>query len=140
MVLLLLLTAGTSLSLSGEEKNTALAWDRLVIETSVKPVDRVAEAWFTFSNTSAKPVRIMSTKSDCDCLIPQLDRKVYYPGEDGLLLATVQLDPIKDPSRLEKRILVLIEEADGAQRQTELKIIITRNGTPGADTPAIGIP
>ena len=86
------------------EVSTGLDWNHLLIEAEPTSDGTAAEAWFTFTNNTDSPVEILEVKSDCECVVAQLDQHIHYPGETGLLLARVDLKPDSVP--LEKTILV----------------------------------
>jgi len=63
--------------------DSALRWDRKTVDASLAPGAKTLRAEFGFVNTSAKPVEITSTKTDCGCTVATLEKKIYQPGERG---------------------------------------------------------
>lgn len=109
---------------SGEGKAEGLSWDKQVIQLPLEPSETSAEAWFTFSNETGDAIHIVDIQSDCDCLVPKMDRSVYYPGESGLLLARVEVK--RDEALVKRRVLVSSRTGKEAVRTTELLVIARR--------------
>jgi hypothetical protein len=105
--------------------DATLKWDQHVIEAKPAGNARVTEAWFTFTNPTEAPVEILEVKSDCDCLIAQLDKTLYYPGETGLLLATIDIKPGSTMS--EKKIQVKIQSPDSEIETVYLTVRLSGN-------------
>ncbi|MFO7726513.1 MAG: DUF1573 domain-containing protein [Oceanipulchritudo sp.] len=118
------LTCLSPIPASGEGKAEGLSWDKQVIQLPLEPSETSAEAWFTFSNETGEAIRIVDVQSDCDCLVPNMDRSVYYPGESGILLARV--DVKEDQALVEKRVLVSSRMGKQTVRTTELLVIARR--------------
>lgn len=105
--------------------DATLSWNQRVIEAEPVEDASVAEAWFTFTNSTDGPVEILEVKSDCDCLIAQLDKTLYYPGETGLLLATIDIRPGSPMS--EKQIQVKIQSPDSEIETVYLTVRLSGN-------------
>lgn len=103
---------------------SGISWDKQVIQLPLEPSESFAEAWFTFSNETASVIRIVDVQSDCDCLVPKMDRSVYYPGESGILIARVEVK--QDESVVERRVIVSSRIDDRDAHSTELIVIARR--------------
>jgi hypothetical protein len=53
------------------------------IEHHATLVEEQSTAVFHFTNTGDKPIEILKVGSSCGCTVPQLDKKLYAPGESG---------------------------------------------------------
>lgn len=73
------LFAGTTLG------GFALEWKTQTLSFTTAPFQATQEAVFPFTNTGAKPVRILDVESNCDCLAAAADRQLYAPGESGVI-------------------------------------------------------
>ena len=78
---------GLMVAACGAWADSALRWERKVVETQVAPGEKTVRAEFPFTNTSKQPVTIDSVKSSCGCTTASLDKKNYLPGEKGQITA-----------------------------------------------------
>ena len=69
------------------EEFASLVWDTEQIEITAQPGDTHAEAVFTFTNTSWKPVTILRVQPSCGCTTAKLEKTTYAPGEKGTIVA-----------------------------------------------------
>ena len=60
-----------------------LEWQAQTLNFTTAPFQLTQEAVFRFTNTSARPVKILEVESNCDCLDAAADRPIYAPGERG---------------------------------------------------------
>ena len=102
----------------------ALQWDARHLKETVIPGQSTAEGWFTFTNVSGQTVQILDVESDCDCVVLQMDRPTYYPGESGVLIATIELKPGED--QIQKPITVRFKAGESGAQQTVLLLEGTR--------------
>lgn len=66
----------------------ALEWKNPTLEFTATPFQSSLPAAFQYTNTGAKPVRILAVESNCDCLDAMADRAVVAPGESGAIRTT----------------------------------------------------
>lgn len=70
---------------------TALEWKSTHLELKVAPLQKTAEAWFEFTNTSPRSVKITGVDSSCDCLEATPSATVIAPGATGRINAHFSL-------------------------------------------------
>ena len=70
---------------------SALRWDKKIIELEPPPGEKTARADFSFTNVSKQPATIAAVKPSCGCTTAGLDKKVYQPGESGHITAVFTL-------------------------------------------------
>lgn len=99
---------GLMLFAAGVLTSAALEWKAQTLTFTTAPFQTTQDATFHFTNTGAKPVTIVDVESNCDCLDAATDRKVYAPGESGVIRATFH---VGDRLGLyERRIKVVTDE------------------------------
>lgn len=87
----------------------ALEWKAQTLTFTTAPFQTTQEATFVFTNTGAKPVKILEVESNCDCLDAAADRQIYPPGATGSIKTTFT---IGDRLGLyERRIKVVTDES-----------------------------
>ncbi|MBL4576387.1 MAG: DUF1573 domain-containing protein [Opitutaceae bacterium] len=64
-----------------------LTFEQKNIFIQAQPADDKAEALFHFTNESDHTVTVLLVKSSCGCTVPELDKKVFAPGEEGQIKA-----------------------------------------------------
>jgi hypothetical protein len=64
-----------------------LAWQTQRVQVTARIVDKQATAVFSFRNTGSEPVTITELKASCECTVPQLEKRIYAPGESGKITA-----------------------------------------------------
>lgn len=99
----------------------ALDWKATTVSVTTAPFQSTIDAVFEFKNSGSQPVTINDVATNCDCLEAAADRKVYAPGETGLIrtrftvgdrtgqyvrIITVLTDEPADPVRLSLQIEV----------------------------------
>jgi len=67
------------------QAQSALRWDKKIIELQPGPSEKTAKGEFTFTNVGKQPVTIDSVKPSCGCTTAGLEKKMYQPGETGHL-------------------------------------------------------
>lgn len=108
-----------SLTTTAQEVAPGLQWD----ETTIKMETGGTEAknvTFRFRNTSDRPVTIRSINTSCGCTVGQPDKKVYAPGENGLLPVTHKPKP--GPGVRAYRINVQTDEGGGREHILTLQV------------------
>ena len=65
------------------QAQSALRWDKKIIELQPGSSEKTARADFAFTNIGNQPVTIESVKSSCGCTTVGLEKKTYQPGEKG---------------------------------------------------------
>jgi hypothetical protein len=71
--------------------SAALAWSTRLASLTVSPGAEKAVAHFSFENTGATTIRIVNTRTSCDCTAATVDRQLYRPGEKGEVEATLTI-------------------------------------------------
>ncbi len=66
----------------------ALEWPSHSFSGTTAPLQTTLTIAFPFKNTGEKPVTIRDLQTNCDCLSARTDKKIYQPGESGLVTAT----------------------------------------------------
>ena len=67
-----------------------LAFDQYLVDLrEVAPTEEIF-GYFGFKNTSPHTVTITSLEPSCGCMLPQLKKKVYEPGESGEFLLRIK--------------------------------------------------
>ena len=82
LILSLLLAASASAQLKFESIHQ---------EASAKPEDTELMIKFPFSNPTGSPIRVASLESTCGCIKGSTDKRVYGPGEAGVVQALFSL-------------------------------------------------
>lgn len=75
------------LSLVATPAQAALTWTQTEASSATKPLQRTLEIPFAFKNTGRTPVGIVDVQVSCDCMSAAADKKLYQPGESGLIHA-----------------------------------------------------
>ncbi|RXK55798.1 DUF1573 domain-containing protein [Oleiharenicola lentus] len=87
----------------------ALEWKTQHLSLNPAPLQKNAEAYFEFTNTSGKPVTILGVDSSCDCLEATPSAKVIAPGASGRINARFSL--ADRYGQLRRTILVTTDES-----------------------------
>ncbi len=59
--------------------------NRIQLKSTVS--EDVIVAKYPFTNTSKETVTVVKMESSCGCTVPELEKKVYAPGESGVVVA-----------------------------------------------------
>lgn len=70
---------------------SALEWKTTHLELKVAPLQKTTEAWFEFTNSSPRAVKITRVDSSCDCLDATPSATVIAPGASGRINAHFSL-------------------------------------------------
>ncbi len=62
---------------------SSLSWESKRFEHTAKPGEERVTATFHFTNTGTAPVEIINMRATCGCTVPELEKRVYEPGESG---------------------------------------------------------
>lgn len=81
---------GEPTSRAEQNPRDALAFRGYLVNLGRVPEGRPVPAPFQFANTGSTPLKILGTSASCGCLVPRLEKRLYAPGEQGLLV--VQAD------------------------------------------------
>ncbi len=81
---------GAPVSQVEQSPREALAFREYLVNLGRVPEGRPVPAQFLFANTGSMPLKILGTSPSCGCLVPRLEKRLYAPGEQGLLV--VQAD------------------------------------------------
>ncbi len=87
----------------------ALEWKTQHLSLSPAPLQKNAEAYFEFTNSSVKPVTILRVDSSCDCLEATPSAKVIAPGASGRINARFSL--ADRYGQLRRTILITTDES-----------------------------
>ena len=124
LIILVLAGQGTFANTAAIETSPPLLWESEAIHITLAPYQHSAEGWFLFTNKFSGPVTLLNVSADCDCVITQTKLGIYYPGESGVVLATVSLKP--DESVIEKVITVAYQTADSDPATVSLTLTAVR--------------
>jgi len=81
--------------------------------------EKKIETTFTFRNDGSAPLEIRGIRAGCGCTIPKLEKKIYEPGESGVI--TVQFDPSKKRGLTNQRITVTSNDPERGSRVLQIK-------------------
>jgi hypothetical protein len=95
-----------------------LTYEQEHIFIQAQPDDDKAVAVYSFTNENAHPVTVLLVKSSCGCTVPELDKKIYSPGESGQIKALFNFGARSGKQR--KTITVVTDE--NGETTTELKL------------------
>lgn len=99
----------------------ALVWQQTRVEMKPAPGDKEAIAYFSFTNKGDQAVEIKSAASSCStCTDFAWEEKPYKPGEEGQLVAKVDLTGIN--GRSTKILTVTTSETPAIPQRLELVI------------------
>jgi Protein of unknown function (DUF1573) len=99
-----------------------LRWQETTVSIEAPPLAESVEAAFQFTNTTARPVTITEIRSSCGCTVPQLEQKIYVPGESGTIRAVFTLG--ERVGQQEKTIMVTTAEPDFSSVVLTLRVSI----------------
>ena len=95
-----------------------LSWETTSYEFEAALGQKSVTARFPFANRSRQTVTITSVRSSCGCTTPTLDKKVYKPGEEGVIEAKFSFGSRR--GRQAKHIYV--HQTNGESEVTKLTI------------------
>lgn len=104
------------LALLGPSTAFPLEWQTTTVEARTEPFQKTLTRTFTFKNASEKAVAILELKTDCSCITATTDKKIYAPGEAGLL--TAQFDLAERAGLYERHLSVVTDETSSPQHLT----------------------
>jgi hypothetical protein len=81
-----------------------LEWKRQVIGYNATLEQESVTALYHFRNEGTTPVEILAMKSSCGCTVPELEKKIYEPGEAGTIRVKFSFEGRTGPQ--EKRVQV----------------------------------
>ncbi len=110
------------LALASSARAEALGWKRTTVEVVATARQEKAEAVFAFRNEGAQRVSITAVTASCDCVVPELAKKVFEPGESGELRAVIEIRG--KVGRSEKTITVTTAENPAAPTLLTLRVDI----------------
>jgi hypothetical protein len=88
MKVFLALLAGVCLI---QTASAALTFDSQASVTDVMEGQKEIHASFAFKNSGSTTVTITEVRTSCGCTTAKLDKKVYAPGEEGSIAATMKI-------------------------------------------------
>jgi hypothetical protein len=100
----------------------ALVFDQYMVPRGEVPPSQFVFAHFKFRNKGSKTVRVTELIPSCGCLNPQLDKRVYKPGEVGEFLIRVRAAN-EEPGP--KEYSMQMHYTDPQPRVAELKLKVT---------------
>ncbi|GEM_PF-5581888 len=123
---LLLITLFAQFSIASEEGTHSIKWRQTEQTVEITPDSKIAEVWFTFVNESTAPMKITAIKVDCDCTTTAPDKKLYYPGENGLIHVEITIP--KTPLSFKKNITVETTNApnDDTIHKQKLTVVLRK--------------
>jgi hypothetical protein len=69
----------------------AFAFEKTRLDFKVAVDQETVEASFPFKNVSGKQVKVIEVHSNCGCVRAETDKKVYAPGESGVVEAVFRV-------------------------------------------------
>jgi len=99
-----------------------LRWEATEIAVDAPPLAESVEATFVFTNTSDRPVTIAEVHSSCGCTVPQLEQRLYAPGESGRIHAVFTIG--ERIGLQEKAITVTTAQPDVSSTALTLRVTI----------------
>lgn len=99
-----------------------LRWEATEISIDAPPLAESVEAAFVFTNTSDRPVTIAEVHSSCGCTVPQLEQRLYAPGESGKIRAVFTIG--ERIGLQEKSIMVSTAQPDVSSTALMLRVAI----------------
>lgn len=91
-------------SLINEENPAELTFAETTYDFGeIAPGEKVTKE-FEFTNTGKSPLKIVDAQSSCGCTIPTVPKKMFEPGESGVI--KVVFDSIGKAGNIKKKIRV----------------------------------
>lgn len=69
-----------------------LSWERTSVELFASVGQESIVAEFPFTNRTAAAIEVQDLRSSCGCTVPMLEKKVYAPGESGVVKARFEIE------------------------------------------------
>lgn len=113
------LTLSLILTFMASARASGIAWEKNELTIDAKFGDETVDGLYSFTNTSAETIKILSAKASCGCTVPTLEKTDYESGESGVLTAVFDIG--SRSGLQEKRITVLTDEA-GTQKEYSLTL------------------
>ncbi len=101
---------------------SAVEWTETELHVTAKPHQKTVEVTFSYRNTGASPMRVLSALPSCDCVKVEFARTETAKGETGELDVTLSLTGLEGPQ--EKTIRVTT--SDAPKQPVTLKLIVER--------------
>jgi uncharacterized protein DUF1573 len=120
-VLALLLAISFPFALSAA---SSLAWENPMVEIQAAPLEEHVDVVFHFTNQGSARVNIISTAASCGCTVPQLEKKVYAPGETGALHAIYTPGDRVGPQA--EQVIVTTDEPGGSPQPLLFKVTVPK--------------
>lgn len=87
--------------------HAALSWKEEALMIPATTFEKEVKGQFHFVNSGTTAVRIRSLKTSCGCTAAKLEKKVYEPGERGILEATFHFSRKQG---LQRRLITIVTE------------------------------
>jgi hypothetical protein len=94
----------------------ALDWTATTLEARAEPFQKTLALVFNFKNNETKTAHLLDLQTSCSCLAARSDKKVYAPGETGVI--TAEFSAEEPPGIYERAITVLTDATTPPQRLT----------------------
>lgn len=114
VLLALVLAAGIAAPASA-----ALTWASTSFSGQTQPLQKTLEIAYAFKNTGEKPVAIRDVQTNCDCTAATTDKKIYQPGEAGVLRAQFT---VGDRGGVYQRAITVFTDDGAAPQRLTLQI------------------
>ncbi len=95
-----------------------LTFEQEHIFIQAQPGDDKAEAVYHFTNENDHPITVLLVKSSCGCTVPELDKKIYAPGEKGEIKAIFNFEA---RSGKQRNTVTIVTDENG-ETSTVLKL------------------
>lgn len=93
--------------------SAALTWTSTSFAGQTQPLQKTLEIAYAFKNTGGTTVAIRDVQTNCDCTAATTDKKIYQPGEAGVLHAQFT---VGDRGGVYQRAITVVTD-DGATPQ-----------------------
>ncbi len=101
------------------ETRPGLAFDQYLVNLGLVPDQAEHKAYFAFTNTSDRPVKITALRPSCGCLDPRLPKTIWAPGERAVF--SLKILATREPPG-PKEYTCRVEYDDGESRETLLRL------------------
>ncbi len=108
----------------GLPAGAGLVFDQTVLKEQADPAAETHEVKFAFHVEGDAPVTIENVSSSCHCISAGADKKVYQPGETGVVTAVFKLGTFEGETV--KSLQVHSDDPDNRARSLQVKINIPK--------------
>jgi hypothetical protein len=110
--------------MAGLPVSAQISWLNPEQSFKTKPADTKVVTGYSFTNLGSYAVTIQNVKTSCGCTAAKLDKKIYEPGEGGVIDTTFDIGNRRGTQT--KRITVTTDDPDKSNKSLVLKVEIPR--------------